>query len=195
MFTLLYRVLSVLDRHAYLVVFETAAAPAFVMVEELGFGAVDATGRLVVATKTMEEIENETAYNKTQNKTLSRIGCQRQERSCMKHFQTQYESCALPVVLGLAALTVSAPGLFLAAPFTVVGLVPFVAVAAATEVVLVVPTAFLSGTRVRFLTAEEAAVAPVGLLGIAPAVADFVVVVFLTAVTETLFDLTSFTVR
>lgn len=98
--------------------------------------------------------------------------------------------------LGLATLTVSAPGLFLAVPFIVVGLVPFVAVAAAMEVVLAVPTGFLSGTRVRFLTVEEAAVAPVGLLGIAPAAADFVVVVvFLTAVTETLFDLTSFTVR
>lgn len=67
-------------------VFETAAAPALVMVEELGFGAVEATGRLVVATKTMEENENETAQNKTQNKRLSRIGCQRQvARNIFKH--------------------------------------------------------------------------------------------------------------
>lgn len=40
------------DRHAYLVVFETAAAPtAVVLVEVLGFGAVDAAALLAVAAK------------------------------------------------------------------------------------------------------------------------------------------------
>lgn len=101
-----------------------------------------------------------------------------------------------PVVLGLAALTVSAPGLFLAVPFTVVGLVPFVTVLV-TEVVLACPTGFLSGTLVWLLTEEEAAAAaPIGLLGTAPA-ADFAfVAVFLTVAAETLLEaLTSFTVR
>lgn len=47
------------------------------------------------------------------------------------------------VVLGRASLTVSVPGLFLKEPFPVVGLVPFVTVAAATEVVLAGPAGFL----------------------------------------------------
>lgn len=100
------------------------------------------------------------------------------------------------MVLGLAVLTVSAPGLFLAVPFIVVGLVPFVTVLV-TEVVLACPTGFLSGTLVWLLTEEEAAAAvPIGLLGIAPA-ADFAfVAVFLTVAAETLLEaLTSFTVR
>lgn len=43
-------------------VFKTAAALAFVVVEGLGFGAVDTAGLLVVATKKKrEECENETA--------------------------------------------------------------------------------------------------------------------------------------
>lgn len=41
-------------------VFEIAAALAFVVVEVLGFGAVDTAGLLAVATKKMEH-ENETA--------------------------------------------------------------------------------------------------------------------------------------
>lgn len=103
----------------------------------------------------------------------------------------------LPVVLGL---TVSATGLFLRVPFTVVGLVPFVTVAAATEVALAIPTGFLSGTLVWFLTVEETAATRTGLLGTAPAPDVFAVVVvvavFLTAAAETLLeDLTSFTVR
>lgn len=136
---------------AGLVVFERAVAPAFVVVEVLGFGAVDDVGLLVAA-----------------------------------------------VVLGLATLTVSATGFFLTVPFTVVGLVPFVTVAAA-EVVLAGPTGFLSGTLLWFLTVEETVATPIGLLGTAPttAVADAfaaAVVVFFTA--ETLLeDLTSFTVR
>lgn len=131
------------------VVFEMAAPPAFVVVEVLGFGAVDAAALLAVA-----------------------------------------------VVLGLATLTVSATGLFLGMPFTVVDLVLFVAVAAATEVVLAGPTGFLSGTLDWFLTMEEAA-APTGLLGTAPAADAFAAVaVCLTAATETLLeDLTSFAVR
>lgn len=136
---------------AGLVVFETAPAPAFVVVKVLGFRAVDAAGLLEAA-----------------------------------------------VVLGRATFTVSAPGLFLAAvPFTVDGLVPFVAVAAATEVVLAAPTGFLSGTLVWFLTVEETAATPTGLLGTAPtAPDDFVVAVFLTAAAEALLeDLTSFTAR
>lgn len=99
------------------------------------------------------------------------------------------------VVLGLA--TVSATGLFLGTPFTVVGLVPFVAVDAAAEVVLAGPTGFLSGALDRVLTVEEAA-APTGRLGPPPAAdAAFVVVaVFLAAAAETFAeDLTLFTVR
>lgn len=46
---LLCHALSVCDRYTYLVVFETAVAPAFVVVEVLGFGAVDDVGLLVVA--------------------------------------------------------------------------------------------------------------------------------------------------
>lgn len=49
MVILLYHSLSVCDRHSYLVVFETAAAPAFVVVEVQGFGTVDVAGLLVVA--------------------------------------------------------------------------------------------------------------------------------------------------
>lgn len=45
------------NRHAYLVVFEMAAAPAFAVVEVLGFGAVEANGRLVVATKKWKSIK------------------------------------------------------------------------------------------------------------------------------------------
>lgn len=132
------------------VVFEMAAPPAFVVVEVLGFGAVDTAALLAVA-----------------------------------------------VVLGLATLTVSATGLFLGMPFTVVGLVLFVAVAAATEVVLAGPTGFLSGTLDWFLTVEEAAAAPTGLLGKAPAADAFAAIaVFLTAAAETLLeDLMSFAVR
>lgn len=100
--------------------------------------------------------------------------------------------------LGLAALTV-----FVAAPFTVVDLVPFVAVVAAAEVVLADPTGFLLGTLVWFLAVEgTAAAVPTGLLGIAPDVeadAVFVVaVVFLTAAVfadALLADLMSFAVR
>lgn len=137
---------------AGLVVFETAATPAFAVVEVLGLGAGEAVSLLEAA-----------------------------------------------VVLGLATLTVSAPGFFLAVPFTVVGLVPFVT-DAATEVVLVAPTGFLSGTLLWFLTVEETAATPTGLLGTAPAADDFAVVVvtavFLTAAAEALLeDLTSFTVR
>lgn len=51
MVILLYHLLSVCDRHSYLVVFETAAAPVFVVVEVQGFGAVDVAGLLVVATQ------------------------------------------------------------------------------------------------------------------------------------------------
>lgn len=134
---------------AGLVVFE-AAAPSAVLVEVLGFGAVDTAALLAIA-----------------------------------------------VVLGLATLTVSAGGLFLVTPFTVVGLEPFVAVAEATEVALADPTGFLSGTLVWFLTVEETAATPTGLFGTAPAADGFaVVVVFLAAAAETLLeDLTSFTVR
>lgn len=100
------------------------------------------------------------------------------------------------VVLGLVAVTVSAPGLFLTVPFAAVGLVPFVAVA---EVVLAGPTGFLSGTLVWFLTMQETFATPTGLLGTAPAAAaDFiaVVVVFPTAAAATLLeDLTSFDMR
>ena len=74
----------------------------------------------------------------------------------------------LPMLLGLAALTVSAAVLLLGAPFTAV-LVPFVAVAAATDVVLVGPTGFLSGTLVWFLAVEETAATRAGLFGTAPA--------------------------
>lgn len=52
--------LSVCDRHTYLVVFETATAPAFVVVKVPGFGAVDATGLLAVTAKTMDRHETET---------------------------------------------------------------------------------------------------------------------------------------
>ena len=89
--------------------------------------------------------------------------------------------------LGLAALAaVSATVFFLGTPFSAV-LVPFVAVAAATDVVLVGPTGFLSGTLVWFLTVEETGATRTGLLDVAPAAeADaFAVVaaaVFLTAV-------------
>lgn len=95
------------------------------------------------------------------------------------------------MLLGLAVLAaVSAAVFLLAVPFTVV-LVPFVAVAAATDVVLVGPTGFLSGTLVWFLTVDEAGATRTGLLDKAPAAeADaFAVVVdevtaafFLTAV-------------
>lgn len=103
------------------------------------------------------------------------------------------------VVLSLAVLTVSGAGFFLAVPFVVGGLVPFVTEAEATEVVLEGPTGFLSGTLVWFLAAVETAATPIGLLGTAPAVDDFavvVIVVFLPTAAEALFeDLTSFTVR
>lgn len=89
---------------------------------------------------------------------------------------------AVVVVLGRATLTVSATGLFLGMPFTVVGLLPFVAVTAAAEVVLVGPTGFLSGTLDWFLTVEETAAPPTGLLDTAPAAEAFAVVaIFLTA--------------
>lgn len=54
---------------------------------------------------------------------------------------------AAAVVLGLAPLTVSVVGFFLGVPFND-DLVPFVTVPAATEVVLVGPADFLSGTLV-----------------------------------------------
>ncbi len=53
---LLYHLLSFNDRHAYLVVFKTAAPAAFVVVEVLGFGAVNAAALLAVATKKPERI-------------------------------------------------------------------------------------------------------------------------------------------
>lgn len=137
---------------AGLVVLEVVALTALVVVEVLGFGAVEATVLLTAA-----------------------------------------------VVLSLAVLTVSGAGFFLAVPFVVVGLVPFVTEAEATEVVLAGPTGFLSGTLVWFLAAVETAATPIGLLGTAPAVDAFavvVIVVFLPAAAEALFeDLTSFTVR
>lgn len=96
------------------------------------------------------------------------------------------------VVLGFVALTVSV--FFLGTQLDITGLVPFVTVAA--EVVLVGPTGFLSGTLVWFLAIEEAADAPSGLLGGAPAVEAFdaiVAVVFLATAEETLLeDLTLF---
>lgn len=96
------------------------------------------------------------------------------------------------VVLGLAPPTVSAPGLFLGMPFTVVGLVPFVAVAAATEVVLAGPADLLSGTLAWVLTVVEAAAAPpTGLLGTAPADDAFAVAVAVVL----LEDFTPFPVR
>lgn len=58
MVTLHYHLLSVCDRHSYLVVFETAAAPAFVAVEVLGFVAVDAADLLVVPTNTQKNRKN-----------------------------------------------------------------------------------------------------------------------------------------
>lgn len=104
---------------------------------------------------------------------------------------------AVAVVFGLVRLTVSATGFFLGVPFTVdvvvVVLVPFVTVAAATEVVLGGPTGFFSGTLVWFLTeVETATAAPNGLLGTAPAAdaaaafAAVVAAVFLAAAAETL---------
>lgn len=105
---------------------------------------------------------------------------------------------AAAVVLGLATFTVSAAGLFLRAPFTDV-LVPFVTVAAVAEVVLAGPADFFSGTLGWFLAVVETAAAPTGLLGTAPAAADFaavVVAVFLPAAAEELFaGLTSVIVR
>lgn len=94
---------------------------------------------------------------------------------------------AVAVVLDLATLTFSAAGFFLVMPFTVVGLVLFVAVAAGTEVVLASPTGFLSGTLDWFLTMEEAAVPTAGLLGTAPD-AFAVGTVFLTASPEAPVD-------
>lgn len=87
-------------------------------------------------------------------------------------------------LLGLVALTVSAAVLLLGAPFTAV-LVPFVAVAAATDVVLVGPTGFLSGTLVWFLAAVETAATRAGFFGTAPAAdadAAFAVVVVVVVV-------------
>lgn len=135
---------------AGLVVFEAPAAPAFAVVEVLGFGAVDAAALLAVA-----------------------------------------------VVFGRATLTVSATGLFLGMPFTAVALLPFVAVAAATDVVLAGPTGFLSGTLDWFLAMAETAAPPTGLLGTAPAAEAFAVVAgFLTAAADVrLEDFTPFTVR
>lgn len=135
---------------AGLVVFDMApAAAGFVVVEVLGFGAVEATGLLEVA-----------------------------------------------VVFGL---TVSATGLLLGVLLAVVGLVPLVTEAAAAVVVVVLatPTGFLSGALVWFLTVEEAATAPTGLLDAVPAAEAFAaVVVFLAAAAEILFEVvTSFTVR
>lgn len=107
-------------------------------------------------------------------------------------------------LLGLAALTVSAAVLLLGAPFTAV-LVPFVAVAAATDVVLVGPTGFLSGTLVWFLAAVETAATRAGFFGTAPAAdadaAFAVVVVVVVFLAELVFaellleDWTLFVVR
>lgn len=106
---------------------------------------------------------------------------------------------ATAVVLGLAPLTVSVASFFLGVPFTD-GLVPFVTVAAATEVVLASPADLLSGTLVWFLAVVETADVPSGLLGTAPANKDVftvdVAAVFLPGVAETPeADLTSFAVR
>lgn len=72
----------------------------------------------------------------------------------------------LPVILGLVA-----PAVFLRVPFTAVGLVPFVTVAAAetVEVVLAGPAVFLSGNLVWFLDDVLEDGKPTGFLGTAPA--------------------------
>lgn len=106
---------------------------------------------------------------------------------------------ATAVVLGLAPLTVSVASFFLGVPFTD-GLVPFVTVAAATEVVLAGPADLLSGTLVWFLAVVETADVPSGLLGTAPANEEVftvdVAAVFLPGAAETPeADLTSFAVR
>lgn len=58
------------DRHSYLAVFEIAAAPAFVAVEVLDFGALDAAGLLVVPSNTQKRKENK------KKQTLDQEDCQ-----------------------------------------------------------------------------------------------------------------------
>lgn len=95
------------------------------------------------------------------------------------------------VVLGRARLAAS--GFFLGGPFTVDGLVPFVAVVAATLVVLVGPAGFLSAALVWL---EEGVAPPNGVGGAPATFVALAVAVLLVAATETLLeDLTSFLVR
>lgn len=154
------------------------------MVEVLGFGAVDAIGLLVATAK---KIMGPIKEGRKQKENTMASG-HAEKKNCAWSFRIFTINLTFllisdpPVVLGLAALTASATGLLLV-PFTVVGLVPFLAVAAAPEVVCCV----------------AAAAAPSGLLGTAPdadAFAAVVVIVLLAAAAGTLLeDLTLFITR